>query len=179
MDWSKIQLLDKELDTARFNHGNVLGYLSYHLQYYFDQKPIAHVVIDLDVQLLVSGKFTRPDLTLIFNENLSHLTDNGIYEGAPDIVIEAVSEASLMQDVDFKKALYAAEGIPEYWIVFPEMKLLTIYQLVNGNYQPLSHAIERGTVYSQVLPDFQLEVSQIFKGVRMNKNFNNIDLIVE
>lgn len=179
MDWSKIHLLDKELDTARFNHGNVLGYLSYFLQNYFDQKPIGNVVIDLDVQLLVSGKFTRPDLTVILNENLSHLTENGIYEGAPDIVIEAVSEASLMQDVDVKKLLYAAEGIPEYWIVFPELKLLTIYQLVNGNYHPFAHALEQGIVQSKVLPDFQLEVSQIFRGVRMNRSLSNRDLIIE
>jgi Uma2 family endonuclease len=179
MHLSEIQLLDKKLDIPRYNHGNVLAFLTHIILNYLDSNPVAVLALDLEVRLSVWGKRIRPDIAVILNEHESHLTEDGIYEGAPDIVIEAISESSFIQDVDFKKALYAAEGIPEYWIVFPEMKLLTIYQLVNGNYQPLSHAIERGTVYSQVLPDFQLEVSQIFKGVRMNKNFNNIDLIIE
>jgi Uma2 family endonuclease len=39
--------------------------------------------------------------------------------GTPDLVVEVVSETSLLKDTEVLRDLYAAAGIPEYWLINP------------------------------------------------------------
>jgi Uma2 family endonuclease len=163
---SEIQLINKDEEMSRFNHANAITYLILRLASFVEEHDLGEVMDDFDIQLTVTNKRVRPDLVYISHPNLVHLID-GIYHGAPDLVAEVVSPASYIEDNEGKKLLYAAEGIPEYWLIFPEAKIITVYGLHNGVYVPHAFAIEKGVVTSQVLPGFELEVSKIFKGVRI------------
>ena len=64
----------------------------------------------------------------------------------PDLVGE-VSDTSLASDLNEMKSLYAALGIPEYWIInAKDYKVLAFQLQPNGQYQP----IETSTVLSRL-----------------------------
>jgi Uma2 family endonuclease len=157
-----IQLLNKDEDVSRFNHGSILAELAYWFQIYIKARRLGRLVVDPDVQLLTVNKRVRPDLAFIFRERLEHILVDNIIYGAPDLVVEVISPASFVEDTEAKKILYAAEGIPEYWIILPEMRMVGVFELQAGNYQPISHALEQGQITSKIFPDLELTAEALF-----------------
>jgi Uma2 family endonuclease len=52
----------------------------------------------------------------------------------PDLVAE-ISDTTLAVDLDAKKRLYLALGIPEYWVIDVKGRQVLDFQLIDGNYQ--------------------------------------------
>jgi Uma2 family endonuclease len=86
-----------------------------------------------------------------------------LFEGA-DLVIEVVSEgaADIERDYVQKRREYEAAGIPEYWIVDPFKKRVTVLALRDGAYIEHSVAGEGEVAKSALLEGFQAEVAAIF-----------------
>ena len=65
----------------------------------------------------------------------------------PDLVVEIISGGSRTQDTVTKRAVYAAAGIPAYWIIDPEADELTALRLdADGSYQPYAQGSQTLTV---------------------------------
>ncbi|MBQ7514788.1 MAG: Uma2 family endonuclease [Schwartzia sp.] len=73
-----------------------------------------------------------PDLAIVCDK--SKMKANGIY-GAPDLVVEVLSPATMTRDKGIKKATYEAAGVREYWIVSPLEKSIEVYHLKEGRFQ--------------------------------------------
>ncbi len=59
----------------------------------------------------------------------------------PDLVGE-VSDTTLATDLDEKKQLYAALGIPEYWVINVQGRQVLAFRLQeNGKYQQITHSV--------------------------------------
>jgi len=94
----------------------------------------------------------------------------------PPLVIEIVS-TNWRDDYDTKLLEYEETGIPEYWVVDyaglggvrfigkPKQPTLTVYQLIDGEYQPKAF---RGDdqIESSVLQDLNLIANQVFAAGR-------------
>jgi len=65
-----------------------------------------------------------PDLLVICDKN--KIRKDGIY-GAPDLVIEIVSQSSIMKDYKEKMNNYLDFGVKEYWIVNPMTRKIMLY----------------------------------------------------
>lgn len=52
----------------------------------------------------------------------------------PDLVAE-ISDTTLAVDLDSKKRLYLALGIPEYWVIDVKGRQVLAFQLIDGSYQ--------------------------------------------
>ena len=72
-----------------------------------------------------------PDMMVVCDRN--KIKRKGIY-GAPDLVVEVLSPSTAKNDRGYKKSVYEANGIPEYWIVDPSNKSIEVYLLQNGHY---------------------------------------------
>lgn len=95
---------------------------------------------------------------------------------APPLVIEIVS-SNWREDYEYKLGDYEALGIPEYWVADyaglggvrfigkPKQPTLTIYQLVDGEYQPKQLRGEE-VIESSVIKGLTLTVNQIFAAGR-------------
>jgi len=61
-------------------------------------------------------------------------------EGAPDLVVEVVSNSSVGKDRKRLPALYARAGVPELWLVDArgETPRLEIWALGEGRYEPVA-----------------------------------------
>ncbi len=117
----------------------------------------------LPVQLW-PGKIREPDVVFLFNKNRRRDREK-FWEGA-DLVMEVVSAdpKGRRRDRVIKRAEYAKAGIPEYWIVDPIRRQITVLHLqgdkyaVHGTFKPGRHA------GSRLLPGFSVDVTAAFAG---------------
>ncbi|HSV16286.1 MAG TPA: Uma2 family endonuclease [Tepidisphaeraceae bacterium] len=110
---------------------------------------------------LAQGKYREPDIVFMLVAN-AHRRHNEFWEGA-DLVMEVVSDDDRRRDLELKRFEYARAGIPEYWIVDPQLRQITVLTLSGGE-QYTEHGIfpagERAT--SVILPGFEVPVTETF-----------------
>jgi len=106
-------------------------------------------------------KYREPDVLLMLAANAKR-RHNKFWDGA-DLVMEVVSPDNPDRDFEEKPVDYALARVPEYWIVDPERRQITVLTLKGNRY------IERG-VYgngrratSGLLKGFVVDVSKLFK----------------
>lgn len=87
---------------------------------------------------------------------------HGLESGAPDLVVEVVSPASVRYDRVTKLNWYASIGAPEYWLIDPEA--LTLEQLVleGKTYRIATSLAEQGRFEPSTFPGLVVELSQLF-----------------
>ncbi len=105
-------------------------------------------------------KFREPDLLLLLSAD-DPRRHNRFWEGA-DLVVEIVSPENPDRDLVKKRRDYAQAGIPEYWIVNPQIETITVLRLERTKY--VEHGVfARGAVASSVLlPEFAVSVDEVF-----------------
>ncbi len=104
---------------------------------------------------------TEPDLLFVRAERLDIITDANV-QASPDLVVEVLSPSTRERDMGVKSHLYARFGVPEYWIVDPEVETLAVYHLTSEGYE-ISGPFRRGeTIHSALFPDAPLNVADVF-----------------
>ena len=101
-----------------------------------------------------------PDISLL-SRGRGRPGSTGLIQGAPELAIEVVSSEAAAH-LESKVALYLAHGAKSVWVVFPELRLVRIFD-ASG----LSRKFEENQVLEDpiVLPGFQVPVSAIFEGI--------------
>lgn len=111
---------------------------------------------------LPSGDVVQPDLLFVANENASILQD--WVRGVPDLLVEIVSPSHAERDRIIKRALYARNGVPEYWIVDPADRTIEVLRLAGGTYGPAGYFGSGTVLETAALSGLQLEVCDVFAG---------------
>ncbi|MBF0486714.1 MAG: Uma2 family endonuclease [Nitrospirae bacterium] len=115
----------------------------------------------LDVILEEGINRLQPDILFIRKENVAILQD--WIRGVPDMVCEIVSSSSYEYDTEVKKSIYEKYGVPEYWIVMPELKTIEIFTLDVVKYKLLTVAAFEGVVTSKVIEGLQVNIKDVFE----------------
>jgi Uma2 family endonuclease len=105
------------------------------------------------------GKFREPDVLFMHVDHADRMTEE-YWEGA-DLVMEVVSSGNedRRRDLKTKREEYALAGIPEYWIVDPELGHITVLTL-EGEAYVLHGEFKRGErATSKLLSGFAVDVS--------------------
>ena len=126
---------------------------------------ICHKDAEIEVTSGRAG-FRIPDLMVLSEVGEAALTDcprNTITLDMPPplLVIEVVSPDDPTRDYRYKRSEYAVREIPEYWIVDPTKRKVTILTLVEGFYDEEGFEEDR-SVISHVFPSLHLIPNQIF-----------------
>ncbi len=118
--------------------------------------PTDVVLSDLDV--------VEPDLLFVSTSRLSIITETHIH-GAPDLVVEILSESTRKTDEIIKRKLYERYGIPEYWIVDPELETVKLYRMTDQGYVRAAELSQEtgDTLTTPLLPDLRIALLQIFE----------------
>ena len=158
------QLIEGELVMAPApipDHQSVVLDLARALQEFVLARKLGRVLIaPIDVYLGPRNT-PQPDVIFITRERL-HIVGDKKIEGAPDIVIEVLSPGTAYYDLRKKKRIYEAAGVREYWIVDLLEKSIEVFVLENNAYT-LFHRVEiEGGVKSKVLPQFALDLKNVF-----------------
>lgn len=99
--------------------------------------------------------YVEPDISVICDQN--KLNDSGC-SGAPDWIIEIVSQSTKRRDYFTKLFKYRTAGVREYWIVDPIKNLITIYDYENENTELYTFADK---VKVSIYEDLEIDFSKI------------------
>lgn len=100
----------------------------------------------------------EPDILFISKGRL-HIVQDWVY-GAPDFVIEILSESTARADLYDKRDFYQAAGVEEYWIVDPGERCLIVHRFTEGARKVLR---EDDVLRRPLFPGFELRAAYIFQ----------------
>ena len=80
----------------------------------------------------------------------------------PDLVVEILSPSTARRDRTEKKAIYAACGVREYWLVDGKRREVVVFHLEGEGYDGGQTSSE-GVIESRVLPDLRIAIEDLFR----------------
>ena len=98
----------------------------------------------------------QPDILVVCDK--SKLADGRACKGAPDLIIEILSQSSVLMDRKVKAEKYLKAGVREYWIVNPESLDILVNSLADGRYVP---TLYKDTVMSSVPPGLTVDLDAV------------------
>ncbi len=107
------------------------------------------IIAPFDVYLDELKNVVQPDIIVVLNKNRKIIDEKGHIHGVPDILIEVLSPNNKDHDRVWKKQLYERFAVKEYWIIDPESKLSTGFELVNKRFNLIAEDI--GVIKSKLL----------------------------
>jgi Uma2 family endonuclease len=146
---------------ANLRHEDIAAFLSELLKAYVGVHSLGRVLSSrFQMKLPTSGR--ESDVHFIATSHLDRLHETYL-DGPADLVVEIVSPESAGRDRGDKFYEYRAAGIPEYWLIDPQLEQAEFYQLdTQGRYQ-LVPPDAQGIYHSRVLPDFWLQVAWLWQ----------------
>ncbi|MCC5945721.1 MAG: Uma2 family endonuclease [Bernardetiaceae bacterium] len=104
----------------------------------------------------------QPDLCVICDP--TKLDKRGCL-GAPDLIVEIISNKNAKHDVVHKFNLYEENGVREYWLVRPSERTVQRFVLREGRYVSEGYFAEGDSISSFVLPDLNIDLNEVFEGL--------------
>lgn len=119
----------------------------------FDRRKSAQA--DRDIYTVV-----QPDLCVVCDR--TKIDARGCL-GAPDLVVEILSESNHAREMDLKYSLYEEAGVREYWIISPQDQTALVYILnEEGIFVGLKPVTNEGVLRSHIFPDLTINMATIF-----------------
>lgn len=161
------EILDGELFVAPSpvtKHQRVVGRLFYEIEHYLSSNPIGEVFIaPLDTVFAIDN-VCSPDVLFISNERSSIVTRKNI-QGAPDFVVEVLSQFNRRNDEIRKRAIYERFGVDEYWIADPEANSVRIHRRQGKTLELVSAlaAAASDVATTPILPGLEIALTDLFR----------------
>jgi len=143
-------------------HQLIVRFLLDALRAFVDPKKLGMVLFAPLPVKTVPAKYREPDLIFNFAEN--HAKQGKKYYESADLVMEVVSpdDRSRERDYEKKRSDYAEAGIPEYWIVDPNERRITVLALEAGGYVEHGVCGPGSMAASRLLEGFSVSVDDVF-----------------
>ena len=138
--WIVVVLADALLDHVRVHGGMVFPAP-------LDVVFSASTVLEPDVLYLRPGTALDPD---------------GHVHTVPDISVEVLSPTTRLRDRGRKRELYERHGVPEYWVIDPDLEVVEVSVLEAGSFGALIRLTAGDVLTSPQLPGFALPIADLF-----------------
>ena len=109
---------------------------------------------------LWQGKYREPDIIFMLDAHTDRKTEQ--YFIGCDLVMEVVSPDDRRRDLVTKRREYAQAGIPEYWIVDPQEREITVLMLAGNTYDVHGVFVPGERADSVLLAGFSVDVEEVF-----------------
>lgn len=105
----------------------------------------------------------QPDLLVVLSAKASIITGQNV-RGAPDLIIEILSETTRKTDEIIKRKLYERYGVQEYWIVDPELETVKVYRMTPQGYSRSAELSREAsdTLSTPLLPELGISLIDLF-----------------
>jgi Uma2 family endonuclease len=165
-DGRRHELIDGEhcvTPAPSTRHQIVLGSLHFALWSAVQEQGLGQVFLAPYDVVLSATDVVEPDLLFVSRERLDLLTEKNL-RGAPDLVVEVVSESSRRMDEVVKRKLYERFGVREYWVVDPVVETVKVYRLGDDRYERAAELSREDAdrLTSPLLPGLDLPLEQLF-----------------
>lgn len=148
-------------------HQEIVGDLYYLMRRELEGRPCHVYPAPFDVRLPdgyegdeQTQTVVQPDISVFCSEK--HLDDKGA-RGAPDLVVEILSPSTSSKDSIIKRSLYERHGVPEYWIVDPETRVVYQFTLESGRYPEPKVLDIDSQLESAILSGVKFELKDLFR----------------
>ena len=108
-------------------HQYVVTQLSYYLVEHVKREGGGQVYVAPFDVVFSFHDVVEPDILYVAKERASVVTEMNV-QGAPDLVVEVLSETTAEIDRTTKLKLYARNGVQEYWLIDPEACTAEVYR---------------------------------------------------
>jgi Uma2 family endonuclease len=119
------------------------------------------LLTEVDIELAAHEVY-RPDLCGWRRDRVPERPSGRPVTIRPDWVCEVLSASNAATDQVDKFRVYAATGVPFYWIVDPERRILTVYRLEGQGYSVALQAKQGETVAAPPFDAVPLRVGLLF-----------------
>ena len=105
----------------------------------------------------------QPDIVVICDK--AGLKGTGYY-GTPSLLIEITSPATGKMDRLYKFNKYEKAGVKEYWIVEPDLKIVSVFVLQdNKRYGRPEVYSEENQIKVSIFPDLTIDLNSVFQHI--------------
>ncbi len=148
--------------TPSVRHQRVSRELEFQLKLFFDEFDPKGEIFDapLDVTLGLCN-VVQPDI-LFVSGNRREIMRKERIDGPCDLVVEILSPSSRRKDRLKKMEIYRKAGIPHYWIIDPDEKILEAYQLKGENYFLVFTGGPEDEFAHPEFPGLKLDLGKVF-----------------
>ena len=105
------------------------------------------------------GKYREPDIMVWVTAHLDRMGERE--SGPPDLTVEIISPSNEPHDTETKFREYAQAGIPEYWIINPQARRVSVYTLDGRSYKLSGQFNSGDRARSTLLNGFELAVDDL------------------
>ena len=147
-------LIDGEIfmhSPVSIRHAELLNFLDVILRIYIDEHRLGRLFREEVAVRLSSRNVFQPDLAFYRAGREDRIHDNHV-EGAPDLVVEALSPRTADRDVGVKFAEYEQHGVTEYWVLDPETLAHRCYR--RDGELLVEYAVGAARIESRAVPGF-------------------------
>ena len=165
---NKYELVNGELKlmpTASGFHALILHFIFKILEQEIDKIKQQWKVMPGTVGVRTANNKSRiPDLVILSETQCQEIREmsTAVLESPPLLAVEIVSPNNADDDYRYKRSEYAVREIPEYWIIDPDHKKVSILLLVSGFYE-VTEFTEEQQIISSLLSELKLMPNQIFQ----------------
>ncbi|MEW5930683.1 MAG: Uma2 family endonuclease [Gemmatimonadota bacterium] len=131
-DGNRYEVIAGELHVTpapRPAHQRIIARLGFALEGFTRENDLGWILPGPVDVLFAEGEYLEPDLVFVRRERLQIVTERGI-EGPPDLVVEVASPSTARTDRGIKRERYARFGVPEYWVVDADARLVEVYRML-------------------------------------------------
>lgn len=141
-------------------HGRLVRFFLSLLNEYAEERDLGEA-LGPEETVRINSQRRLPDVFFVANDRADRLRENH-FEGAPNLIIEVVSEDSVDRDWRVKYLEYEAAGVDEYWVIDPLYQRAEAYTLdADKVYQSLAPV--EGKIASRVVPGFYVRPEWLWR----------------
>ena len=142
-------------------HQRLIRKLLVALDAYVSVRRLGEVFVAPYDVILSDTTVVQPDIVYVATDRLGLISERGI-EGPPTLVVEILSPTTAPIDRTRKMELYARHGVPWYWIVDPDARVVEIYRLDAGSYKLSKRVAGDEPLSAEPFPDLALAPSSLW-----------------
>ncbi len=159
--WELVDGVLEKMAEPSFEHQHLIGLL-YRLigTYLAATAPLSGIALLAVSVALSQSRVAVPDLVYVRAER-RHLLQGLIVSGAPDLVVEVLSQ-DRAKDLIRNREWYAEAGISEYWILDPVNDALTVLELAGGQYIERAALGRNDTLATPTIPGLSISLNELF-----------------
>lgn len=149
-------------------HQEIVGEIHFQVRAALEAKPCRAHIAPFDVRLPKAdeaddrvGTVVQPDMWVVCDE--SKLDERGM-RGAPDWIVEVLSQSTAVHDQTIKLGAYERAGVREVWLVHPTDRAVGVYRLLDRTFgRPAIHEM-KGTLAVGVIADLRVDWERMALG---------------
>lgn len=165
-DGPRYELIEGELlmpPAPLIGHQRLSSRLHIRIGYFVEREGLGELFAAPTDVYLSPTNVVQPDLLFVAKDHSDRIVRACVH-GAPDLVIEILSDGTRQRDEVTKLRLYAKFGVAEYWVFDSFREAVRVFRLAGGTYRKaVELSASAGDLLTTThLPGLEIDLAELF-----------------